>query len=464
MTDMAEPRAEGGAWRREIAATFALGWPMILTTLIEVALTTTNIMLLGRLGPQALAAGTLATNLYFAFMIFGVGLVAAVSPMVASEVGRMRHSVRDVRRTVRQGLWTAGVVSVPALIALSLTDPILLRLGQEPAAAHEAARYMHALQWSLPPFLGYIVLRSFVAALGRPRPAVWAGVVAIAVNALLAWALIFGRLGAPGLGIVGAGIATTIATWAMFGTLALVIALDGRLRRYHAFGRFWQADWPRFRELWSLGLPIGITLTFEVSVFNAAAFLMGLIGEASLAAHAIAIQISSVSFMVPLGLAQAATVRVGLAHGAGDREGARRSGWTAYAMGVGFMGCAAATMLLAPRLLIGLFVDLADPANAEVITLATLFLAFAGMFQIVDGAQVLGAGMLRGLHDTRVPMLFAAIGYWGIALPLAVVLAFVFDLGGKGIWIGLASGLAAVAVLMTLRWIRRERLGLVPAA
>jgi MATE family multidrug resistance protein len=204
-----------------------------------------------------------------------------------------------------------------------------------------------------------------------------------------------------------------------------------------------------------------MALAFEVTVFNVAALLMGLIGADSLAAFAIALQVASLTFMVPLGLAQAATVRVGLAFGAADPEGIRRAGWTAFAMGIGFVSLTAATMILAPLPIVGVFVDLADPGNASVIALAISFLAYVGMFQIFDGAQVVGQGMLRGLHDTRVPMIFAAIGYWGIGLPFGVALAFWFGFEGRGVWIGLATGLAVVAALMTWRWIARERLGLI---
>lgn len=461
MTDLAVQSAgTRDAWRGEARATLALAWPMILTNLAQSAPTTTDVVMLGWLGSQALAAGALGTNLYFAFLIFGIGLMTAVSPMVAREVGARRSSVRDVRRTVRQGLWSAVAISLPVWAILWNGEAILLALGQEPALAESAGLYMRALQWALLPFLGYIVLRSFIAALERPMWGLWAGLAGTAVNALLAWSLIFGKLGLPRLELVGAGIATTISCCVMFGVLAIVVSTDRKFRRYHLFGRLWRADWPRFRGLWRLGLPIAATLVFEVSIFNAAVFLMGLISSTSVAAHSIAIQIASIAFMVPLGFGQAVTVRVGLAYGARDREAIARAGWTAYVMGVGFMALTAALMILAPRLMIGAFLDRSDAANHEVIELAVIFLAFAALFQLADGAQAVGSGMLRGLQDTRVPMLIAALGYWGVGLPLGVVLGFPFGLAGAGIWIGLASGLGVVAVLMTARWAMRERLRL----
>ena len=453
--------AATGAWRTEASATFAMAWPLILTNLVEMALTTTDVMLMGRLGASSLAAGILATNLFFGLAIPGLGLVSAVAPLIAKERGAKPNAVREVRRTVRQGLWTALLLSIVAIAVLSFTAPILRALGQDPGLADAAAGYVHALMWSMPAFLGYIVLRSTVAALGRPHAALWAALVAIPVNAGLAYGLMFGHFGLPALGLRGAGVATAVATWTMFGILALQLALDARFHRYHVFGYWWQADFPRLVQLWRLGLPIAAAITFEVTIFNAAAFLMGLVGQTALAAHAIAIQICSLTFMVPLGFGQAATVRVGLAFGAGDRPGVAVAGRVAYALGVGFMVMTALVMLLAPTLLAGLFVDVTDPANKDVVALAAIFLFFGGIFQIADGAQVLAAGMLRGLHDTRVPMLFAGLGYWIIGMPLALLLAFYLRLGGVGIWSALAFGLAVVAVLMTRRWKRRAELGLI---
>jgi MATE family multidrug resistance protein len=427
-------------------------------------MTTTDVLLMGRLGSEALAAGALGANLYFATMMFGLGLTTATAPMIARELGRKGHSVRDVRRTVRQGLWAAVVIVVPIWIVLWHAEEILLAMGQRPDLAAQAGHYMHALQWSVLPFYFYLVLRSFISALQRPQWGLVIGVGGVVVNALAAWGLIFGNFGLPRLGLFGAGVATTLADTLMFVVLAIVVYADRKFRRYHLLGRFWRADWSRFVELWRLGMPIAATLVFEVAVFNASTFLMGLIGEASIAAHSIALQIASLSFMVPLGLSQAATVRVGLAFGAQDADGIRRAGWTALAMGTAFMAMAALVMVTLPRTLISAFLDLDVPANAPVINLAVSFLALAALFQLADGAQAVTAGMLRGLHDTRMPMIYAALGYWGIGLVVGVVLAFVAKLNGVGIWIGLAAGLVTVAILLLTRWLRRERLGLIASA
>jgi MATE family multidrug resistance protein len=464
MSDQAIPRAVSRqAWLDEARATLALAWPIILTNLLQIALTTTDVIMMGRLGPDALASGVLGANLFFAFVIAGIGVVTAVAPMVAKERGARPYAVREVRRTVRQGLWSAIAIAIPVWIILWVAEPILLALGQNPETVAGAVQYLSTLQWSFLPFIAYIVMRNFIAAVERPLWGLWAGIVGFVVNALAAWCLIFGEFGFPRLELFGAGIATTASSCAMFGVLALVAIRDRKFRRYHIFGRFWRADWRRFRQLWALGLPIAATLIFEVSIFNGAVILMGLIGKTSLAAHSIAIQIASVAFMVPLGFGQAASVRVGRAFGAYDRSAIARAGWTAYAMGVGFMGLTASMMLFAPHVLIGAFLDLGRPENWPVVELATIFLAFAALFQLVDGAQAVGSGMLRGLQDTRIPMIFAAIGYWGIGFPLGVILGFPAGLEGTGVWIGLASGLAVVAVLMTARWIMRDRLKLLRA-
>ena len=462
MTDIALDTAARGRWAEEVRATLALGWPIVLTNLAQIALGTTDVVILGWMGPEALAAGALGTNLFFAFTILGIGLANAVPPMLAQALGRNRFAVRDLRRTVRQGLWATLALTIPVWAILWHSEAILLALGQKPELAAAAASYMRTLQWCLLPFLWFMVLRGFISALERPAPALVVTIFAIVLNAVICWALVFGRLGLPEMGLPGAGVASTIATVFMVVALLGYIYWDRQFRRYRLLGRWWRADWPRFRELMRIGVPIAITLGFEVTVFNAAVFLMGLIETAALAAHSIAIQIASITFMVPMGIGQAATVRVGLAAGRGDPAGVARAGWVAIALGIGFMAVMALTLISAPLLLTGLFLDLGNPANARAVELAVVFLAMAALFQIADGAQAVGAGALRGLKDTRVPMIFAALGYWGLSLPLGAVLAFKFELGGVGIWIGLAAGLAIVATLMILRWNRRESYGLVP--
>lgn len=448
-------------WRSEARATLVLAAPLVLTNLAQAAINATDVLLLGRTGAHALAAAALGTNLMMALLILGMGLVSAAAPMIARELGRNRHAVREVRRTVRQAMWAAAAFACPCWLLLWHAEDVLRALGQEPALARDAARFVRTLMWGLLPALWYIVLRSFVSALERPTWALAVALFAVLFNAAANTVLIFGAFGIPALGLVGAGIGSTLANSLMFTGLAIVVAVHPRFRRYRLFGRFWSADWPRFVAVWRLGLPIGITLFLEVTIFSAAVFLMGLIGEAELAAHAIAIQIAALTFMVPLGIGQAVTVRVGLAQGRRDLAGVTRAGWTAYALGVSFMAAMALLMLGAPRMLVGLFIDVASPANVEVVRLAVSFLAIAAIFQVADGAQVVSAGMLRGLHDTTLPMIFAGVGYWVIGLPVGAWLGFSMGLGGVGIWIGLALGLLVVAILLLGRWLARDRLRLV---
>ena len=454
-------RPDRRLWRAEIGATVALAWPLILTNIAQALIHVTDVVLLGWAGPSVLAAGTLGVNVYFAFLIFGIGLVTASAPMIAKELGERSHSVRDVRRTVRQTMWAATALAVPVMIVLWNTRAILAAIGQDPELAAAAETFVRALQWGFLPYLWYLVLRSFISALEKPLWSFGIGLAAVIYNGVINYGLIFGKLGLPKLGLLGAGLGSASANLFMFVGMALVVLLHRRFRRYRLFGHFWRGDWSRFREVWRLGLPIAVTLALEITIFNAAVFLMGLIGEQSIAAHAIAIQLAALSFMVPMGLSQAATVRVGLAFGRRDRAGVARAGWTAFALGVGFMTMTGLVMLAIPYPLVTLFLDPAIPANDGVIRLAVSFLIVAAFFQIFDGAQVVAAGMLRGLHDTRVPMAYAALGYWGIALVTGVGLGFGLGWEGVGIWIGLAFGLASVAVMLLARWLRRDRLGLV---
>jgi MATE family multidrug resistance protein len=450
-------------WRKEARALVVLALPLVMGNLAWSLIAATDLLLLGRIGPNAVASGALALNVYHAFLIFGIGLATAVSPMIASERGRKMHSVRDVRRTVRQALWVTAIICLPIWCVLWNTQAILIAMGQDPGLSADAGRLMRGLQWALLPYLWFNVLRNYIAALERPLWGVGIMLAALPVNFVLGWVLIFGHLGLRPMGMLGAGIASSLSALFMLVGIVGVVARDRQFRRYALLGRFWVSDWQRFRYVWKLGLPIAITLALEVTVFNAAALLMGLIGQASLAAHAVAIQIAALCFMVPLGISQAGTIRVGMAFGRGDAEGIGRAGWSALILGVGFAAMAAAMLVLVPRMLVGIFLGPESPANERVTELAVSFLAIAALFQLVDCMQAIGAGVLRGLHDTRIPMIFAALGYWVIGIGVGAFLAFHSPLAGLGIWIGLASGLAVVATLMVARWMRRQKLGLMPA-
>ncbi|MBW8294969.1 MAG: MATE family efflux transporter [Sphingopyxis sp.] len=451
-------------YRAEFRATLALAWPLILTNLTMSLIGATDVLMVGWLGPTELAASSLGFNLSMLLAIFGMGLVMGASPLMASEIGRFRHSVRDIRRTFRQTLWLVAMLSVPLLIILWNTGAILTLLGQDARLSALAQDYIRAYMWSIPLFLTTLAFRNFLAALERPRWSLIVGVVGVLGNILFNYSLIFGRFGMPALGVVGAGVGSVLTNLVMVALMIVVVYRDRQFRRYHLLGRWWRSDWPRFAEMTRIGTPIAISHAFEAGVFTAAVMLMGWISTAAVAAHAVALQLASLTFMVPMGLAQAATVRVGIGHGRGDAAHIRRAGWSSFVMGTGFMAVMALIMLTIPGQLAGLFIDRSDPANAEVAELAVSFLIVAALFQVADGAQVVAQGMLRGLQDTFVPMLFALLGYWVIGIGVGAWLAFEREWGGVGIWTGLAIGLGIVAVLMLTRWMQRERLGLLPSA
>ena len=448
-----------GEWRAEVKATLALAWPLILANLTQQLIQATDILLMGRLGATQLAAATLALNLTFTFNLFLLGLIVASSPMMATALGQRFNAVRDVRRTFRAGLWLLIVTLPPYWLLLWHVGALMRAFGISEVLASQGQTFLRAYMWCTAPWLLFQLLRNFVSALERPRIVLWLSIAGIGVNALLSWSLIFGRFGLPALGLVGGGLGSTLTWLAMCGALIAVTARERRFRRFHLFGHWWRFDRQRTMAMVGLGLPIGITMALEMGVFALAAFFMGWIGAPAVAAHAVALQLAALTFMVPLGLGQAATVRVGLALGRGEKPGITRAGWAAWVIGVGFMAAMALVMWAIPRELVTLF--LTDiPQNALTIALAVGFLRVAAAFQLVDGAQVIGAGMLRGLHDTRWPLIFALVGYWVVGLGIGAWLAFARDWQGIGIWIGLAAGLAAVAVLMLARWLMRERLGL----
>lgn len=445
-------------WIVELRALLRLALPLIAGNLAWSGIAATDLFLLGRLGPDAVAAGALALAIHNILFIFGLGLASATSPLIANARGRRLHAVRAIRRTARAGLHAMLLISLPAWLLLWRIEPILRTLGQAPALAHDAAQLLHGLQWSLLPWLGFVVLRNLITGLERPAWGMTVLLLGLPLNLLAGWCLIFGHFGLPALGLLGAGLASTATSLAMFCGLGGVMLIDRRFRRYRVFGRWWRVDLEGLRAVVRVGLPSAVAQTLEVAVFNAAVILMGLLGRDPLAAHAAAIQIAAQSFMVPLGLAQAASVRVGLADGRADRAGIGRAGWGALLLGLGYAALAAAILLGLPRPLIGLFLDTGLAADQAPIVLAVRMLAVAALFQPFDVVQVIAAGALRGLQDTRVPMLVAGIGYWIVGIGIGVLLAFPGGRGGIGIWIGLAAGLFTVAALLLARWIRRDRL------
>jgi MATE family multidrug resistance protein len=459
MQPVAHPRPLG--WQAECAQTLRIAGPLALANLLQMLTYAVDVVFIARLGTQELAASALAVAIFGVMISAMSGLAGAVSPVVSAELGARAPALRPIRRTVRMALWIGMAAGAVSMAICTLAGPIMLALGQDPAITALATSYMDILLFSLPPMVLAIVLRHFVATLGRASFATAITGLGVLVNALANYAFIFGNLGAPALGLPGAAIATVISTLFSLAAYALAIRLDPRLNRYHVFGRLWRPDWQRFAMLLRIGTPIGLTVMAEAGVFGAAAFLMGLIGAEELAAHTLALQVTAIAFMVPMGVAQAGTIRVGYFFGAREPLGIHRAGWTAIVMGTGFMVLTASLMILVPEYLLWPYLDPWDPANAVVIGLALTYLAVCAAFQLFDGLQVVAAGALRGLQDTRVPMWIAIFSYWVPGFGLAAGLGLATRLEGLGVWLGLATGLVFAACLLVRRWHGRERLGLV---
>ncbi|HEY0265680.1 MAG TPA: MATE family efflux transporter [Rhizomicrobium sp.] len=445
------------AWRLEARELLRLAVPLAATQLAQMVILATDTVMLGHFSKAALAAAALGNTVYFLVWLLGSGLPMAVSPVIAHVQGRHRADTksrdrREVRIAVRMGLWSVAFTSLPLLALLVFTRPILLALQQEPALARDAAIFMMGLAWGLPFALGFQVLRSFSTALSRAVPPLAVMGLAILWNAGFDYALIFGHFGAPRLGVFGAGLASASSNIFSFAAMLAVCFLLPALRRYRILHRLWRPHWPSFAELFRLGLPIGITLVFEVALFNGAALAMGTFGLASLAAHQIAITIPSLTFMIPLGIGLAATVRVGMATGAGDSAAARRAGFTALGMAAAFMCMTAVVLLLWPRQIATLWLP-DTPENADVLALAVTFLHVAAAFQLMDGLQVSASMSLRGLKDARGPMWLAGASYWLAGAPMCALLGFGLHMQGLGIWLGLAFGLLVAAVSLTARFV-----------
>ncbi|WP_298819845.1 MATE family efflux transporter [uncultured Roseibium sp.] len=446
-------------WRSDILPTLALGLPLAGAQIAQMAINTTDVLMIGRLGAQELAASVLAFNFYMLLWFFGMGLLQAVIPLAARARGQRK--LRDLRRAVRMGFWISVLFCIPVWCILFFTESILLLLGQEPELAYLAGHYMRYLQWTMLPALLIMAVRGFLTVMERTQVVLWATIAGAVVNAIADYLLIFGEYGFPRLELVGAGIASVFSATTTFLFLLAYSVWHPQLRRYNIMGRIWRSDWPVFLQIVRLGTPIALTIIAEGSLFTASSIMIGWLGTLPLAGHGIALQIASITFMVPVGLSVAAMTRVSLAAGRGDHAGVGRAGWTALCTTVAFMGCFAVVFWSIPEVLVGLYLDLSDPEASEVLRYGVSFLLVAALFQLADGGQIIGVNNLRGLGDTTIPLFFALFGYWVVGISLSLGLGFAAGWGGVGVWCGLAGGLASVAVLANLRFAKRERLGLV---
>jgi MATE family multidrug resistance protein len=426
----------------DLGATVRIAAPIAVAQLGQMAMGLTDSIMLGGIGDSALAAGGLGASLFFTCLFTLQGVLSGTAVLAARARGSGEPEL--VPAVYWSGLALSAVLSVPMWLLMSDLAPLLRAVGEPPRLVADTTAYMNVLRWGAPAgVMGIGLVRGFLPSIGLERLMLWVIPAAVVLNLGLNVWLIHGAFGLPAFGMQGSAAATAITLWLT--ALALLALLHGR--HWH----FVRPALPRLRmvgALLAIGLPVGGTVVVEATLFLATALMVGVLGAEPLAAHTVAIFVASVTFMVPLAISQAANVRVAHAAGAGERAAARRAGFAAIFLAAAFMGCTALVMLLVPGVIVSLYLA----KGAASAPLAARLLRVAGAFQIVDGVQVTASGALRGLKDTRVPMLLATLGYWGIGFWLGRALAFQMDWGVVGLWWGLFAGLATAAVSLTARF------------
>jgi MATE family multidrug resistance protein len=426
----------------ELRATVALAVPVVFVQVGFMAMGAVDTLMVGRLSALALAAVALGNLYFFNVSIFGTGTLMALDPVVAQAAGA--GDMGAVARAVQRGLLLALGLSVLTTLLLAPAGLVLHALRQQPEIIPDAAMYLRISIAGVVPFFAFVVLRQSLQAMHRVAPIVWTVVVANATNALLNWVFVYGHLGSPVLGVAGSAIATAISRWVMMILLLVLAWRDLRPSLFPARVESWQ--WSALRGMLRLGIPIGAQQALEAGAFGAIGLLMGVLGTIEMAAHQIAITLASLTFMVPLGVASAAAVRVGHAIGAGDDVRARDAVRAAYLCGVGFMVAPAIAFLAFPHLLSAAFTS-----DARVIALASTLIPIAGVFQVFDGGQAVAAGVLRGAGDTAAPLIVMLGAYWIVGVPVSAYLGFHTAYRATGLWWGFVLSLAAVAIFLALR-------------
>ena len=441
--------------RAHFRAILRLGLPLIASHLAQMAVHVTDTVMLGWYDVDALAAVSLAVPLFVVLFLVGSGFAWAITPVIAAAAASGQGA--QVRRVTRMAMWLSALFAACVMPLFLFSDALLQALGQRGDLAKQAAAYLTVFGWSIFPALQIMVLKSYLSALEHPRAILVVTLVAAVANGVLNYALIFGNWGAPEMGIFGAAVASlTINTLSLAALAAYCMVAT---REHTLFRRLWRPDWEAFCRVFSLGWPIGLTSLAEAGLFSAVAVLMGWLGKVELAAHGIAIQLASLTFIVHVGLSQVATIRAGQAFGRGDPEDLRRGAILVLAISAGFALATVVLFLAAPEFLVGLFIDPTDPERPQVLALGVTLLAVAALFQLADGGQVMALGLLRGLQDTRVPMMIAVIAYWPLGLGAAYYLGFELGFGATGVWLGLVVGLGVAAIWMMVRfWTRGMRL------
>jgi len=438
--------------RPHLSATLRLGLPLIGGMLAQALIGLTDTVMVGWYGVSELAAVALGASYFHVILILGMGFGLAVMPMVAA--ADTAGDARQVRRVTRMGLWIAILFSAVIMPVFWFSGAILLALGQEPQIAADAQAYLRIAGFGILPSVLMTVLRSHLSALEHARIVLYATLAGAGLNVALNYLLIFGNLGAPELGLRGAAIASVGTQTLIALVLAGYAAWQADLRKYALFANFWRSDWEAFGQVFRLGWPIALTLLAESGLFMATLIMMGWLSTNDLAAHGIAIQICSITFMVHIGLSQAATVRAGQAIGRGDVPNLRLAAVASLIWSGAMVALTVLAFLAIPGTLIGLFLDPGDPMRPEIVAIGTSLLMVGALFQLADAAQVMALGLLRGAQDTRVPMVHAVISYWLVGVPCAYLFGFPLGLGGPGIWLGLVVGLVLAGILMMLRFWR----------
>lgn len=434
----------------EWKALTSIAVPLVIVQVGMMLMGVVDSLMIGRVSPNALAAVALGNLYFFNCIVIPMGTLMALDPLVAQAVGA-RDEVA-VSRAVQRALVLALVLGVLATLAMLPAEPFL-RLFRQPAQViPEASTYIHISAWSMVPFLIFVVIRQTLQAMHRIAPIVWTILIGNVVNALLNWMLIFGHWGVEPLGVAGAAIATVIGRWLMF-FLLLGVAWKDMRPFMHTLERA-VFTWRPMSRMLAIGLPIGLQQMLEFGAFAAVGLLMGTFGAVQVAAHQVALNLAALTFMVPLGVGAAAAVRVGHAVGAGDQDRAQLAARLAYVVGMAFMMTTAAMFLLIPEQLAGLY-----SSDSTLIAVAGVLIPIAGVFQIFDGMQAVGAGVLRGLGDTRVPLVAMLLGYWLIGVPVSLHLAFRTGIGPQGLWWGFVAGLAAVGIFLLWRVLALFRRG-----
>ena len=425
-----------------------LGLPLVGSTVANFVIHMTDTIMLGWYSVTSLAASTIATSIWFVIFMLGAGFGNAVMPLVAAAAAA-GDEVR-ARRVTRMSLWLSLAFFGLAFAPLWWSEQLMLMIGQTPDVAAESQRYLRIGAFGMIPALVAVGLRAFLSALEFTGILLWVTIVGIFLNAGVNYALIFGNWGAPELGIRGAAIASvTIQSLTL---VVLAAYAHYKLPDYSLFQRIWKPDWQAMKEVFVLGLPIGLTALAESGLFTAGSIMMGWIGEIELAAHGIAMQITALLFMFHVGMSQAATVRAGGAFGRRDQNSLKQVAIAAYGIAIAFGVFAILLMVTLPAEMASLFIDPTDPARDQLISLAVTLVLMSALFQFMDGTQIVALSLLRGVQDTTVPMWLASLSYWVIGLPASYVMAFTLDWGAVGIWLGLTVGLGMAALLLGLRF------------